>query len=54
MLCQAGADPRFLMGQLDHTSAALSLQVYAQVLQSGNRDVADRMDGLLRSEWARS
>ena len=43
----AGRDPRWVMGQLGHTDARLTLTVYAQVMQRKRVD-RDLVSGLMR------
>jgi integrase len=45
---EAGASPAFVMSQLGHTSAALSPEVYAKVVER-SRDTGMRIDALLRA-----
>jgi integrase len=45
---EAGASPAFVMSQLGHTCAALSLEVYAKVVER-SRDTGARIDALLRA-----
>jgi integrase len=45
---EAGASPAFVMAQLGHVDAALSLEVYAKVVER-TRDTGERIDALLRA-----
>ena len=44
---EAGASPAYVMAQLGHVDAALSLEVYAKVVER-TRDTGERIDALLR------
>ena len=47
LMFEAGASPAFVMSQLGHVSAAMSLEVYARMM-SRDRDTGARIDALVR------
>ena len=49
-LLAAGANPRDVAERLGHSRASLVLDVYGHVLPGHGRELADRMEGLLRGE----
>ncbi len=46
-LADLGVPPGVLQAQLGHTDAALTLNVYAQVLPESQRRAVERLEGLL-------
>jgi len=46
-LADRGVAPRVLQAQLGHADAALTLNVYAQVLPESQREAVESLEGLL-------